>query len=526
MVRVTTAVSRRVVGGSTLGRPDGELRAAATAGSMPILQRAVVVEVYENPSALTSEEKDAIAEQVNNPEFVDVLPINSVLARIVSDSADTGNPVSTLLFPLFSGCVELPVVPGEHVHVIYTDPNRNGTVIGYWLTRVSEQRTVEDVNFTVHDRRFFPEYNPQLISTSERGRESGHTPDFPNGGGTTDTATLRVTGSNNENPYTGIRNGSVSIPNFTFEPVPRWNKRIGETVFQGRNNATIVLGEDRTGPVDRAEADAVGRAGSIDLVAGRARKLPENPNDEPEGTAPRLIENTRDELEVNKTPYLSEGRQDNPREGDPDFATDAARVLVTMQSNADINFGITEIDFPSDTLEVTQPNENTEGTDGKSYVVAKADHIRVVGRKTDSINGTILVIREGTGENDLAYLYINEDGKLQVYAPEIYLGKATGKAEPYIKWSEYKNSIQNLQDQINALKDFCSSLSTTLQTAFSTAIAVPYSQIASLNAVANIIPNPLFRNLESTITAKEQTLLGSGESATVNKAKSTRIFGE
>lgn len=529
MARITSAVTRRVVGGSTLGRPTEELRSVQTSGQMPTLQRAVVVEVIDNPSALTDDQKQALAEQVNNPEFVDVLPVNAVLARMVSDSQDSGNPISTILFPMFSTYMQFPIVPGEHVWVMFADPSRSGTTVGYWLYRVSEQRTVEDVNYNVHDRRFFPEYNPQLLSTTERGRDQDHTPSFPNGADTPQTATLRVTGSNNENPYDGIVEGSTAIQNFTFEPVPRYNKRVGEFVLQGKNNSMIVFGEDRTGPVVRAEADAVGQAGSIDMVAGRSRKLPENEDTDPEETAPRLVENARHENEVNKTPYLQEGRQDNPREGDPDFEIDAARILVTMQSEADKNFALTDLSFPDDTLEFEQPQDGNDGTFGKSYVLAKADNIRLIARKSDEVDGTILIVREGTGEDDLAYLHIDKDGKLQMYAPEMYLGKATGKAEPYIKWSEYKNSIQNLQDQVNALKDFCSSLSTALETAFNTAIAVPYSPITSLQAVASgqILSNTLYRGqLQTTLQQKEQSLVGSGDNSIVEQAKSERIFGE
>lgn len=527
MTRLPSAVGRRVIGGNTLTQPTEELRHVQTAGQQPLLQRAVVVEVIGAPGALTNEQKQDIAERVNNPEFVDVLPVNAIIARMVNDSADLGNPTSTILFPFFSSYVQLPIAPGEHVHVVYDDPSRSGTVVGYWLTRTSEQRTVEDVNYSAPDRRFDPRFNPQLRSTSQRSRdEDQEAPGFPNGGDTPATFTLRVTGANGQNPYEGIIQESLAIQNFTFEPVPRYNKRPGELVIQGKNNATIILGEDRTGPMVRTETDAVGQAGSIDLVAGRGRILPQQASEDPEETAPRIINNTRDKLEVNKAPYLSEGRQDNPREGDPDLAADAARVLVTMQSEVDKNFRITEFAFPDNALKPTQPNEGTPGTVGKSYVLAKADHIRVVGRKNDDVNGTVLVVRESDSEDTIAYLFINSEGKMQLFAPEMYLGKATGKAEPYIKWTEYKNSVQNLQDQIDALKDFCNQLSTMLQTAFSAAIAVPYSSIASLNSIAPAIPNALYRPLDLTITQKKQTLLETGDNAIVNKAKSTRIFGE
>lgn len=528
MSYLPSSVARRVVGGSTLNQPGAEIRQVQTSGHQAILQRAVVIEVFGNPSALSEEQKQALAEKVTNPEFVDVLPTNSVLARLVNDSNDLGNPTSVLLFPFFSSYIEMPIVPGEHVFVVYDDPSRRGTTIGYWLSRVSEQRTVEDVNYNVSDRRFDPRYNPQLRSTSERARtdEENTPPGFPNGGDTQATYTLRVTGSNNENPYDGIVEGSDSIKNFTFEPVPRYNKRPGEFLIQGKNNSAIILGEDRTGPIVRAEQDAIGQAGSIDIVAGRGRVLPTSDSETPEGNAPRVITNSRDQKEVNKAPYLSQGNNDNQAEGDPDFESDAARIMISMQTEADKNFGITDLPFPDGSLEVTQPKEGTAGTLGKAYVLAKADHIRLIGRKNDDVDGTILIVRESDSEDTLAYLYINDEGQVQLLGPKVFLGASTGEEEPYIKWSEYKNSIQNLQDQVDALKDFCQQLTNTLQGAFSSAIAVPYSQIASLNAVANVLPNAVYRPLDTTITQKKQTLLTSGQDAIVNKAKSTVIFGE
>jgi hypothetical protein len=521
MSRLSSNITRRVVGGSTLNQPGAELRKVQQAGQQPLLQRAVVVEVFGNPGSLTEEQRERLAEQVSNPEFIDVLPGNSILARLVNDSSDLGSPNSTLLFPFFSSHIQLPIAPGEHVFVVYDDPSRSGTVVGYWLSKTSEQRTVEDVNYTVSDRRFETRFNPQLRTTSERNEDNEDTtPGFPNGGNSDGTYTLRVTGSNNQNPYDGIVRESEAIKNFTFEPVPRFNKRPGELVIQGKNNATIVFGEDRIGPMIRAETDAIGQAGCVDIVAGRGRVLPESDSEDPEETAPRVITNSRDQREVNKAPYLNEGRQDNPREGDPDPALDAARVLVTMQSEVDKNFGITELPFPTDTLKPVQPNDGTPGTIGKSYVLAKADHVRLVARKDDNVDGTVLVIRESDSEDSIAYLYIDKDGKMQLFAPEMYLGKATGKAEPYIKWSEYKKSVNELQKQIDELKTFCDNLITDLSTAFGGAIAVPYSPITSLTQ--QVIQ--LTARKTALTTGLQQPKQNTADA--VENAKSETIFGE
>jgi hypothetical protein len=521
MARTTSAVTRKVVGGSTLARPGADLRAQQMSGNQPLLQRAVVIEVYEDPGSLTDEQKQEIEGQVNNPELVDILPGNSVLARVISDNQDAGSATSTVLFPFFSSFIQFPIVPGEQVWVIYPDPERNGTVVGYWLYRVSEQRTVEDVNFSVHDRRFFPEYNPQNLSTTERGRDGQHVPSFPNGADTTQTYTLRTTGSNGENPYDGILEGSSAMRNFTFEPIPRYKKRPGETVIQGKNNSLIVFGEDRTGPVVRADADvSTGRAGSVDIVAGRGRKLPATESDEPEETAPRLIKNTRDKLEVNKTPYLQEGKQDNIREGDPDQTNDAARIFISMQSEADVNFKLTDISFPENTLEFEQPSEGSESVFGKSYVVAKADNLRFIARKSDDVDGTILIIREGVDENDIAYIHIDKDGKFQIYSKEIFLGKSTGKEEPYIKWTEFKKTVQKLQGQIDDLKTFCDNLTTTVQTAFTAAVAVPFNPISGLTAQV-----PMLISHKATLGANLPSKKQEASQA-VEDAKSEVIFGE
>lgn len=519
-MRAPTTVSRRAIGGSTLANPSETLRQSTTSGQMPLVQKAVCVEVFGDPSQLTDDDKQRLAGSVNNPEFVDVLPVNSILARIVSDASDLGTPVSTILFPFFSSYIQLPIAPGEQVFVLYDDPTRSGTTVGYWLSRVSEQRTIEDVNYSVHDRRYFPEYNPQQLSTSERGRTQEHTPNFPNGADTTQTYTLRPTGSNSQNPYEGIVQGSNALKNFSFEPVPRWNKRPGEMVLQGKNNATIVLGEDRTGPVVRPDADMVGFSGFIDMVAGRGRKLPESDSSEPENNAPRIITNSRGQKEVNKTPYLNNGQTDNPKEGDPDFANDAARLLVTMQSQADINFGLTELPFPDNTLEFEQPNENQETSTGKSYVVGKADHLRFIARKNDETNGTILIVRQGNDETDLAYLHINKDGKVQIYGPEIYLGKATQKDEPYIKWTEYKKSVEKLQEQINQLKEFCQNLTNDITAAFTSAQAVPYSSIAGLTGQVPAIQSH-YGSLAGNLAPLDQE-----RAQAVEDSKSERIFGE
>ena len=62
-------------------------------------------------------------------------------------------------------------------------------------------------------------------------------------------------------------------------------------------------------------------------------------------------------------------------------------------------------------------------------------------------------------DGDLAYVLLNKEGKIQVEANEIYLGRALTLEQPYIRYTVYKATIEELQNQINALRDHIGVLS-------------------------------------------------------------------
>ena len=570
MPRVNTNLVRSLTGGVGIGTEIFE--SALTTGQTPTIQRAVVVDVITDPDILTSAYVEKLRSQVNNPDLAGVMIPNCVLATLAGSAGGTGPENLTILFPLYPSHLMLPIAPGEQVYVIYEDIVVSGTRRGYWLSRIPGYNTFEDPNYTHLDRRFDPTTNPANYSTLDiDDRPDKVSPEkFQNGGNTPETRTIPQK-ADKANPYDYIIKNSSAAAFITPEPVPRWKKRPQELVLQGANNALIMLGEDRNGPIDGALVDppyditkTLGNpryAGAIDIVAGRGRYVPE-PNADPRlvsrtnppgslSTAPLVVENTRGFLETNKNPFRSRlESKANPFEGNPDPLYDAARVYVVQQSRVDENYFLVPInnaglEYPEGAIANEQPIGT--GSLGRSYVVNKADNIRIIARREPqvsadvaTIDGSILIVREGAkNENDisadpdtaptapdgtLAYIYFNKEGKVQIEANEIYLGRGTGKEQPYVRYSVYKKTIETLQDEINSLRDHIGNLEQTLETAFQTAVAVPYSNIASLFALGNnVLRNTVnFRTLDNDIQQADDKIKNTYN----ENVKSTKIFGE
>jgi hypothetical protein len=333
-------VSRRIGAGGGANITE-ELRAVRTQGSLPIFQIAVTVDIIYDPTLLSQDDLNNLANSVANPRAVSTMPRNSIVARVISNANDLGDPRPRIIYPFWQSHFGLPLKAGEQVFITYPDPHVDGHEQGYWVTRVPEPATVEDLNFTHGDRRYDQGLNPDNQSTSERanGNNDPPPPNFPNGAGTPETLSLHLSGSTNR-PYEAIFTSSLSNKQVTYEAVPRYSKRPGEFVLQGSNNARIVFGEDRTGPATKVSesnqvSDKSGKAGAIDIVVGvgGVRHLPNGKDDDPlqtdpnkRPTAPHVVENTRHYKEVDKTPFLRQ-KHDNQKEGDPDFKRDLGRFL-------------------------------------------------------------------------------------------------------------------------------------------------------------------------------------------------------
>jgi len=333
-----------------------ELRSTTPLPHFPI---AVVVDVINDPSALTPEDRETLKQDTSTPELVDRMPRNSIIGRIITRGVDKSDSTKRIFFPSKVYHQE-PLKPGEQVFIFYSDPYRSQQ-IGYWWMRVPEPLDTDDINFTHGDRRF--EFNESL-TLSERAESSDPTPPgFLNGDGSDDTLTLA-----DRDAYESIRNEARANEQVVKEPVARFTKRPGDTVIQGSNGARMVFGMDRTGAVGDTPTPG---SPTIDIVATRY-ELPAD-GAEPEGSAPRVTTNARDERETEKNP-LKRNAKDNPNEGDPDFSLDDLRVYLSALTNADENFSI-EI-------------EGVEGSGEGPAIVLKTDQIRMVARKDLKIQVT------------------------------------------------------------------------------------------------------------------------------------------
>lgn len=559
------------------------------AGSPPTFQRATVEEVIYNPKELTTQDRDRLKSLVVNQEEVDQAASNSVIATVISDGVSDSTPTKVLLSPFFQSHFMLPVQIGEQVTVVFEDFQKYGFKGGKWITRASEGLPVEDPNFTHNDRRFNAEYFAETRISQSLNRNS-YTPGFPNGGGSNNTNTLPQ--DTTTNPYDRLyqqsRSGSLQ---HAYEVVPRWTKRPQEFVIQGMNNSLIMLGRDRVGYVTSSAPEQTSYAGTIDIVTGRSRYLltPEDSRTtEHKRTSPFVVTNSRSLNEVDKVPRLN-NRVEQIKEGDPDFVRDAARIYMSMKTLGDVNFKTarTTQGTVNDALQSSGINysptslypiqfASSSANVGSSYVVTKADHIRLIARRSvpaeDSldpvISGSVLIVKEGRNRtpedlnagsaatDHLAYLYMSPEGRVQVDGMQIFLGGAAintdpapanpqapapdrprnkdgstaelsvgqqnafAGAEPYIKWSEFKKVVEGLQNQIDALQTSYNQLVDNLNRATvqtSCAPGGPDAAWAGLYATCA-------SNKEALNTRVQRSRVKTNEA--VYKSRSSKIFGQ
>jgi len=303
----------------------------------------------------------------------------------------------------------MPVNAGETVWIV-SDSGVGDNPLLYWLARVPEPISVDDINYTHSDRRFeSPE--PRRLSDRVRQQETGPPElSFPNGAGTDDGGTL----SGDNGAYDQLVSRSVAYSNSVKEAVPRYTKRPGDLVLQGTNNTLISLGTDR-----QSGSDAIGvassamvqaesgssmqtellGAGTIDIVAGRGQGA----------SAPPTATNTRNFEEVDKRPTAAT----NPQEGDPDYASDLSRVYVSMRTDGDSNFG----------LEPYNGAKTTTTVDDDAFVIAKSNNVRVISRE----DGTVRIVKEGANR---AVIQLEADGTVIIDGPKIVIGDGrTGQSE-------------------------------------------------------------------------------------------------
>lgn len=419
-----------------------------------VFYTAVVVNYISNPEydlaqEAINEEDDPITlkesmlagvHQVKNPDYIDRMPRNSIVARIVSGRASRVSGPE-IFYPFFSPHLCMPVEAGEQVWIIFEEAGSKRSM-GYWVCRRPSDLHVDDLNYTHQDRHTL---DLAVAGTDESAQASfdGESDDpvdpfsFPLGGkGERQDNTLP-----GEDPYTDIITESASYQSeFIGEPVPRFSKKSTDLVFQGSNNTLISLGTDRTGPIHLPEGTEeddkpqTSLAGTIDIVTGRGQ-------DEATAAAATGTAVDRGYDEIDKAPTVSgNADESNVNEGDPDFTNDLSRVYVSMNTSGDANFGSS----------VGSGFSSDDDSGAGPYVVVKSTNPRIIARS----DGSIKIVHEA-GAN----IVMDASGNVQIQtAGTITMGKdgstassgGTTGIQPFVRGDDLASILQDFLTEVSA----------------------------------------------------------------------------
>lgn len=467
-----------------------------TRGDLPNFYRYVVLETLFDPSLIDDAKASYIEHTlgVNNVQYIRQAPRNSIVAQRIQDGRATAEP-PMVLFPFFPPQLAFPCQPGEHVWVMFEASNRRSD-LGYWFCRISEPVTVDDVNHTHAPRANDPGMNPGTKDMFDGATPP--TPEFRNGRVDVDTSnsnqrftvgeTSTISGGDEkayEKLITSTDGGKLSH----IEAVPRYRKRPGDVALEGTNNALIVLGRDRTGPVAKTKQDQVqgtivdalpdndvplnvDGVGCIDIVAGRGQT---------DATLGKVTQNSLNLNELNKHP-----KSVTPAEGDPDIMHDRSRVMVSQLTHSDKNLGIDQYNGKLKSGGVTGSDK------GEGAVIAKSDKVRIVAR-TDVqllVTGNASDEKSGKPQDDAdttkwATVIVKQDGSVCVQPAhnslfDVETDSASLKVNP--------NDIQLFASSVKAGDDQAQALAyaqgiSDLQQIFSQWVPVPQDGGAALKSL-------------------------------------------
>jgi hypothetical protein len=443
--------------------------------------RGLVVDVLNNIDGLTNKSIEDYKSLVTS-DSLRAFPRNTAIVKDITRGSAKISGRETVCYPFFSSHLSMPLKPGEIVWFVYEDPDNQGE-LGYWISKVCEPNHVEDVNFSFSSRAYVQNPEAPVKRTSEK---------FDSPQAESDTVQTYSFKSPTSNP-----NELVNIINrFTskihrFEAVPRYNKRAGDLVIQGSNNSLIMLGEERSpvanDPKVLTNTNSIPPgSGAIDIVVGRGKSP---------ATSSKQIKN---ELGINE----NDKRTSNPKEGDPDFPTDAARIYLTANSSSTF-----ETYNPDKLLGITTPSDESLGFpilgSSGSFAVVKADNLRLIAREA----GTVRIVKEPAfGKINGAAVLLHGDGTVQISGSRIRLASynsETGATQPYVRYTELVDFLSSVMQD---LQSFCATLVTHVTPGF----GAPSPQIT---AAAQLLQS----QIGIKKSALDKGLVGIG---------STTIYGE
>lgn len=342
---------------------------------MSAFARFIVLETIFDPS-IADEKKISYWEHdlgVTNIKFASVLPRNAIIAQPVLEGVASATTKPMFLFPFLPPQISLPCNPGEHVWVYFENKSVKKTDLGFWMWRIVGPSFIEDVNHTHFPRALDPGFHPGTKDMYDGTAEPTYEfrpgqVDIQGGERVTLYETTTVS-TEDEQVYEKLMTETDAGRIRHYEAVPRYKKRPGDVAFEGSNNTLVVLGRHRTGPVAEYEEDEIkGKipkvpetditedgAGTIDLVVGRGQ-TPE--------TLGAVVENSLGKNELGKSQ-----NQLTENEGNPDFANDRSRILLSQKSRVDVDFGL---DGFNGSFELSDSEDGA--------IVVKTDKIRLIAR--------------------------------------------------------------------------------------------------------------------------------------------------
>lgn len=375
---------RAVSVGSSVSVDLQEDRNRSVSTQFPFIRRAVVLDVFYDMSLLTDEFRDELSKRVENAQMIQHIRRNCIIAQqITGDVSRTGKP--RIYYPLLDPYIGLPIKPGEVVLTIYEDPAVGAADTPFWLCRAPAPITVDDINYTHDDRKYQLTKRDLDAVDKLNDEQTSSKPSFPNGAPFEDSLTI----GESDDEYDRIVASSTAVDSISFEAIPRYDKRPGDTVLQGSNNTVIALTTDRTGDVTD-DIEPLPDTGTIDIVAGRGR-----------ANTFSKVTNTRGFDEVDK-----ENVDITSREGSIDFDTDASRIYVSMNTDIDGNF------------DINIPDGGERSPGAAPSIALKTDRLRLIGREDVKIQADA-----GDGQGAAIVLKANGDIVL-IPGPSgvIYLG--------------------------------------------------------------------------------------------------------
>lgn len=190
---------------------------------------------------------------------------------------------------------------------------------------------------------------------------------------------------------------------------PKFNQAPCEEIWEGANNTCIVLGRDRTGPMDTGYGGkGHTQAGMIDIVVGR---------DGPCAGLFGLNSETGD-------PYLLEPilKDEKSVDGFP-LVSDSARIYISQKTDIDDAFGL-------------KSSRGAPNIRIRSAIAMKADLIRVIGKEG------IRLVTKSADYNSLG-------GKIEsIRGIDLVAGNDTANLQPMVKGENLVKCFKGLQKNL------------------------------------------------------------------------------